>query len=194
MPGDQASPEPQHARNTVTIEWHYTAHDNLGVLSVTGCLGAQAADRFVGAIDCTAHRGTGPVIVDLTELKGWSVAGQGAIVQVALHLTAHDRSLELAAIPADGSLVPDATQLSIPVHANLDAALTAHRTAPRLVRWTRRDGTAGPAKKPVAPRSAGRQEQQQYHPTMSSWAAYPSIPGAAVRSRRGGEHRGSPWR
>lgn len=113
----------------MTIEWHHTAHDNLGVLSVTGYLGTQAADRFTGAVEWAAHRGTGPLIVDLTELKGWSVEGQGAIAQAALRLAAHDRSLELAAIPANGSLVPDAAQIPIPVHADLNTALAAHRRA-----------------------------------------------------------------
>ncbi|MGA5135505.1 STAS domain-containing protein [Streptomyces olivoreticuli] len=110
----------------MTIEWRYTAHDSLGVLSLSGYLGAQAVDRFGGAIGWAADRGTGPLILDLTELKGWSAEGQSAIAEAAVRLAAHHRPLELAAIPADGSLVPDAAQHPIPVHPDLNAALTAH--------------------------------------------------------------------
>ncbi|WP_367133899.1 MULTISPECIES: STAS domain-containing protein [Streptomyces] len=111
----------------MTIEWRYTAQEDLGILSVSGCLGAQAVARFDGAIGWVVDSGTGPVILDLTELKGWSTEGQGAIAEAAVRLAAHDRPLELAAIPADGSLVPDADQRPIPVHVDLTAALSAHR-------------------------------------------------------------------
>ncbi|GGP78940.1 anti-sigma factor antagonist [Streptomyces abikoensis] len=111
----------------MTIEWRYTDYPSAGVLSISGHLGVRAADRFGGAIGWVAERGTGPVILDLTELKGWSAEGQAAIAEAAVRLAAHDRPLELAAIPADGSLVPDADQRPIPVHPDLTAALAAHR-------------------------------------------------------------------
>ncbi|MFI8105980.1 anti-sigma factor antagonist [Streptomyces sp. NPDC086023] len=110
----------------MTIEWQYTAHEHLGVLSLAGYLGAEAADRFTGAVGWARARGEGPVILDLTRLLGWSAGGQLAVAQAARLLAENGRSLELAAIPADGSLVPDATCPPVPVHADLPGALAAH--------------------------------------------------------------------
>ncbi|MEV0412899.1 STAS domain-containing protein [Streptomyces sp. NPDC050448] len=110
----------------MTIEWRYTTHDNLGVLSLAGYLGADATARFTGAIGWAEARGTGPVILDLSELLGWSAGGQLAVAQAARRLAAGGRTLELAAIPADGSLVPDAGGPAIPVHLDLPGALACH--------------------------------------------------------------------
>ncbi|MEK8174339.1 STAS domain-containing protein [Streptomyces sp. M19] len=90
----------------MTIEWQYTDHGHLGVLTLTGYLGDRAVDRFVGAVGWTLARGTGPVIVDLSGLTGWSPGGQRVVTDAARRLTAAGRSLELAAIPADGSRAP----------------------------------------------------------------------------------------
>lgn len=57
----------------MTIQWRYTTHDNLGILSVAGHLGGDAVDRFTGAVGWVTARGTGPVVLDLTELRGWSM-------------------------------------------------------------------------------------------------------------------------
>ncbi|MDX3853734.1 anti-sigma factor antagonist [Streptomyces sp. AK02-01A] len=111
----------------MTIEWRYTTYDGLGVLSLAGYLGADATARFTGAIGWAEARGTGPVVLDLTDLLGWSAGGQLAVAQAARRLAALGRSLELAAIPADGSLVPDAGGPDVPVHCDLPAALAAHR-------------------------------------------------------------------
>ncbi|MFK0253724.1 STAS domain-containing protein [Streptomyces sp. NPDC090445] len=116
----------------MTIEWQYAAHEHLGVLSLAGYLGAESTGRFTGAVGWALARGTGPVILDLTRLMGWSAGGQLAVAQAARLLAEHGRSLELAAIPADGSLVPDATCPDVPVHADLPAALAAHRPVKRV--------------------------------------------------------------
>ncbi|MEV5375824.1 MULTISPECIES: STAS domain-containing protein [Streptomyces] len=110
----------------MTIEWRYTDYPALGVLSVSGHLGGQAAARFAGAVGRVEARGTGPLILDLTALQGWSVEGQDAIADAAARLAACGRTVELAAIPADGSLVPGAGQPHIPVHPDLDSALATH--------------------------------------------------------------------
>ena len=109
----------------MTIEWRYTVEQDLGILSVSGYLGPDAVHRFTGAIGWVVGRGSGPVIVDLTELRGWSAEGQLAITEAACRLAAAGRGLELAAIPADGSLVPGGDCPPIPVHANLAGALAA---------------------------------------------------------------------
>ncbi|GHH28800.1 STAS domain-containing protein [Streptomyces lanatus] len=110
----------------MTIDWRYTAEDGLGILSVAGYLGPDAVHRFAGAVGWALARGTGPVIVDLTELRSWSAEGQLAIIEAARRLTAAGRGLELSAIPADGSLVPAGDCPPVPVHADLAAALAAH--------------------------------------------------------------------
>ncbi|MCC9707419.1 STAS domain-containing protein [Streptomyces sp. MNU76] len=112
----------------MTIEWRYTVEQDLGVLSVSGYLGPDAVHRFAGAIGWVVGRGSGPVIVDLTELRSWSTEGQVAITEAARSLAAAGRSLELAAIPADGSLVPVGDCPPIPVHADLAGAHAAHST------------------------------------------------------------------
>ncbi|WP_432121806.1 anti-sigma factor antagonist [Streptomyces sp. S1] len=110
----------------MTIEWRYTVREELGVLSLAGFLGAEAVDRFAGAVGWALARGTGPVILDLTSLRGWSVGGQLAVARAARRLAAEDRRLELAAIPADGSLVPDGSHPPVLVHPDLPTALAAH--------------------------------------------------------------------
>jgi len=110
----------------MTIEWHYAAGEDFGLLSIAGYLGPEGARRFTGAIGWVLARGTGPVVIDMTELRGWSTEGQIAVTAAARRLTEHGRSLELAAIPADGSLVPDGDCPPIAVHSDLAAALAAH--------------------------------------------------------------------
>ncbi|MFF4509377.1 anti-sigma factor antagonist [Streptomyces sp. NPDC001401] len=110
----------------MTIDWRYTVEKHLGILSVAGYLGPDAVRRFTGAVGWALARGTGPVIVDLTELRSWSAEGQLAITEAARRLARAGRALELAAIPADGSLVPSGDCPPIPVHADLAAALAAH--------------------------------------------------------------------
>lgn len=110
----------------MTIEGCYTVEQDLGILSVSGYLGPDAVHRFAGAVGWVVGRGSGPVIVALTELRRWSAEGQLAIIEAAQRLAEAGRSLELAAIPADGSLVPAGDCPSIPVHADLAGALAAH--------------------------------------------------------------------
>ncbi|MEU2237996.1 STAS domain-containing protein [Streptomyces sp. NPDC018338] len=113
----------------MTIEWRYTVQQELGVLSLAGFLGSDALGRFTGAVGWAVARGTGPVVLDLSRLRGWSAGGQLAVAEAAHRLRAAGRSLELAAIPADGSLVPAGEGPAIPVHCDLDAAFAAHLDA-----------------------------------------------------------------
>lgn len=110
----------------MTIDWRYTVDDDLGILSVAGYLGPEAVRRFTGAIGWALARGTGPVILDLAELRSWSTEGQLAIIEAGRRLAEAGRGLELAAIPADGSLVPAGDCPVMPVHADLAAAFAAH--------------------------------------------------------------------
>ncbi|CAL9637730.1 anti-sigma factor antagonist [Streptomyces sp. enrichment culture] len=110
----------------MSIEWRCTVEQNLAILAVAGHLSPGAARRLTGAVGWAVDRSTGPVIVDLTRLHGWSAEGQLAIAEAARRLRAAGRSLELAAIPADGSLVPAGDCPPAPVHSDLPAALAAH--------------------------------------------------------------------
>ncbi|MCH0564144.1 MULTISPECIES: STAS domain-containing protein [unclassified Streptomyces] len=114
----------------MTIEWRYTSEQGLGILSVAGYLGPDAVHRFGGAVGWVIARGSGPIILDLTELRSWSAEGQLAITEAAHRLAGAGRSLALAAIPADGSLVPHGDCPDIPVHCDLAAALAAHARRP----------------------------------------------------------------
>ncbi|MFG2332432.1 STAS domain-containing protein [Streptomyces sp. NPDC048604] len=111
----------------MTLVWRYTTHTGLGVLSLAGHLGTEAVPQFTGAVGWALARGRGPVILDLTELRGWSAGGQLAVADAARKLAAEGRSLELAAIPPDGSLVPDGSGPPMKVHTDLGTALAAHR-------------------------------------------------------------------
>ncbi|MEU5438701.1 anti-sigma factor antagonist [Streptomyces sp. NPDC020719] len=113
----------------MTIEWRYTVEQDLGVLAIAGFLGGDAVPRFTGAVGWALARGTGPVIVDCAELHGWSTEGQLAIERAARELAACGRLLHLAAIPADGSLVPTGDHPPIEVHCDLPAARAAHTAA-----------------------------------------------------------------
>ena len=110
----------------MTIEWHYTAGEDFSLLALSGHLGPEGAHRFTGAIGWVLTRGTGPVVVDMSGLRNWSVNGWLAVIEAARRLTAHGRSLELAAIPADGSLVPDGDCPPITIHTDLAAAIAEH--------------------------------------------------------------------
>ncbi|MGW5473199.1 anti-sigma factor antagonist [Streptomyces chartreusis] len=114
----------------MTIDWRYTDERDLGILSVAGYLGPHAVHRFAGAVGWAAARGTGVIILDLRELRGWSTEGQVAITEAARRLAGAGRRLELAAIPADGSLVPTGNCPDIPVHPDLATALSAHDRRP----------------------------------------------------------------
>lgn len=134
----------------MTIDWRYTLEDDLGILSVAGYLGPEAVRRFTGAVGWVLARGTGPVLVDLTELRSWSAEGQLAITEAARRLAAAGRRLELAAIPADGSLVPSADGPPIPVHTDLAAARAAHAPAGRTTETRHEWRTTGwPAPDPA---------------------------------------------
>jgi hypothetical protein len=110
----------------MTIEWHYNAGEDFSVLFLSGHLGPAGAHRFTGAIGWVLARGSGPVVVDMSGLRSCSVTGQLAVIEAARRLGASGRCLELAAIPADGSLVPDGDWPPITIHTDLAAAVAEH--------------------------------------------------------------------
>lgn len=114
----------------MTIQWQYRAQPDCGVLSLSGYLGSQATNRFTGAIGWALARGTGPIIVDITGLEGWSESGREAVLLAAIRLAAHDRPLELAGLPRDhSSMELRSNGPAIRRHPDLRTALSAQATA-----------------------------------------------------------------
>ena len=109
----------------MTIQWHFQDGAGVGVLQISGYLGAESVPRFAGAVGWALARGRGPLIVDLKALHGWSPQGQAAVRDAVLRLAEQHRTLELAAVPtgADSALIAELN--GIPVHPDLDAALAA---------------------------------------------------------------------
>ncbi|MEZ0066362.1 hypothetical protein ABIA32_002372 [Streptacidiphilus sp. MAP12-20] len=108
----------------MTIQWHLTTRPTADVLQISGFLGDDAVSRFTGAIGWAVARGDGPLLLDLTHLKGWSTAGRDAVAQAALQLERESRTLELVAAPGDAVLLT--TDAPVTLHQDLDAALAAH--------------------------------------------------------------------
>lgn len=114
----------------MTIQWHFQDGDGVCVLQVSGYLGADSVPRFAGAVGWALARGTGPLIVDLKALHGWSPQGQGAVLDAVRRLAEHQRTLELAGVPQGADAVLIAELGGVPVHADMDAALAAHPVVP----------------------------------------------------------------
>ncbi|WP_282694484.1 anti-sigma factor antagonist [Streptomyces sp. CC208A] len=127
----------------MTIEWRYTIHPGLGVLSLAGFLGQEAVGRFQGAVGWALARGTGPVVLDLTGLRGWSDGGRLAVSEAAVRLAAEGRGLELAAAPEGGPLGDG--RVAVAVHGDLASALAAHRDRGVEERAWRSDAWPGEA-------------------------------------------------
>lgn len=107
----------------MTIQWHLTTRQEADVLQITGYLGDDAVHRFSGAVGWALARGQGPLLLDLSRLKGWSAGGRDAVADAAAQLTQQGRRLELVAGPGDPDLPPPP---DLTVHADLASALTAH--------------------------------------------------------------------
>ncbi|MFM9698345.1 anti-sigma factor antagonist [Streptomyces europaeiscabiei] len=106
----------------MTIQWRYTVEPDLGILSACGHRAPEAVRRFAGG----RRLGTGPVIVDLTELRDWSAEGWLAEPRTPPDgLLRSDTAWNPAEVPTDGSLVPDDGPPTR-IHADLATALAEH--------------------------------------------------------------------
>ncbi|WP_042374166.1 hypothetical protein [Streptacidiphilus neutrinimicus] len=111
----------------MTIQWHLTTRPAADVLQVTGYLGDDAVTRFSGAVGWALARGQGPLLLDLSRLKGWSAGGRDAVAEAARRLAEDGRRLELVAGPGDPALPPPE---GLTTHPDLAAALHAHSGQP----------------------------------------------------------------
>ncbi|MGW5360666.1 STAS domain-containing protein [Actinopolymorpha pittospori] len=109
----------------MTLQWHNEKQRGITILHLTGYLGESAIDRFAGAVGWVLAHGTGPIVLDLADLHGWSNEGQAAVVDAASRLAGHERNLVLCGLhqvpepKAPGSLGPPMT-----VYPDVGAALT----------------------------------------------------------------------
>ncbi|WP_405810261.1 STAS domain-containing protein [Streptomyces sp. NBC_00210] len=110
----------------MSISWSFGEQRGVAVLRVAGFLGSSAVDRFLDGFGWVAARSTGAVVLDLTELLGWSTEGWAAVLQAAATLRKSERPLVLCGldrIEAAESLVIHHDSMTI--YTDLDAALDA---------------------------------------------------------------------
>jgi anti-anti-sigma regulatory factor len=110
----------------MAMNWLFKNRQGVGVLELRGYLGDSALARFSGAIGWALARCTGPVVIDLTQLQGWSASGQAALEEAAQRTEIHHRVL---AICGSHDITAQQRwqdrQVAIPAYADLDTAVTA---------------------------------------------------------------------
>lgn len=107
----------------MTIQWHLTTGSTVDVLQVSGYLGDDAVARFTGAVGWAVARGRGALLLDLTQVRGWSKKGRLAVLASAQRFTVQGRALGLVSPPDDEHL---GTLRGVTVHADLEQAKAAH--------------------------------------------------------------------
>lgn len=82
----------------MSISWSFGEQRGVAVMRVAGFLGSSAVERFSEGFGWVAARSTGAVILDLTELLGWSTEGESAVLQAATALNASERALAVCGL------------------------------------------------------------------------------------------------
>jgi hypothetical protein len=100
----------------VALMWSYEARGAVGVVHLAGYLGADGVGRFEGAVRWVIARLPCAVLLDGTDLLGFSVEGRAAIGSAAARLAD-------AGLPAHACVAPE-----LAVH---DLAWGASQPAPR---------------------------------------------------------------
>ncbi|MFB7292373.1 hypothetical protein [Actinacidiphila glaucinigra] len=62
------------------MNWSHDNRDGVDILTVGGYLGNAATDRFAGAAGWVLAHATGPILFDLSGLRGWSDQGERAVL------------------------------------------------------------------------------------------------------------------
>ena len=128
------------------MNWIFEQRQGVGVLELRGYMGESALAQLSGAIGWALARCAGPVVIDLTSLRGCSISGQGALEEAAERAAARGRVLAICG--PQGIATRQAShgrQAAIPVFADLDAAVTAlsDESPPPLPPPRRAIGTTG---------------------------------------------------
>jgi anti-anti-sigma regulatory factor len=96
------------------MQWTITPLQGATVLAVNGFIAAHHVDRLCGAIGWTDRRSSGPVVVDLTAVQGWSLEGEHAL-GAALGSWRGDGRRIIVCVPAGSPL-----DIADPAMAELD--------------------------------------------------------------------------
>ncbi|MFD8599484.1 STAS domain-containing protein [Kitasatospora sp. NPDC059646] len=104
------------------MQWEFERHGEAGVLRLSGFLGERSAQRFRGAFDWAVARCTGPVVIEMSALAGWSRDGEAALAEAAGRLPAERGPLVLCGITA-GVAEGLRTCRALSVHPDLATAL-----------------------------------------------------------------------
>lgn len=117
----------------------YNIWNGIGILQLSGYLGQTTTRRFHGAVDWAQFRAPGPIVLDLGELAGWSLAGEAAVLDAANRLTTGDRQLVICGLhdlPAP-TLANANTSTGAPIAIYLDLAAALAALAPATPRRLR---------------------------------------------------------
>ena len=110
----------------MSISWSFEEQRGVAVMRVAGFLGSGAVDRFSEGFVWVAARSTGVVVLDLTELLGWSTEGEAAVLQAAAALRKSERPLVLCGLDRIEATQSWASHHdSITIYTDLDTALNA---------------------------------------------------------------------
>jgi len=109
------------------MQWHFEERNGVGVLFLSGFLGERVVHRFEGGFDWACSRCSGPVVVDVSALKGWSSEGEAAIVDAASRLAPHRTPLAVCGVgERHAPLLRAGNGLSlVRVYPDLEGALEA---------------------------------------------------------------------
>jgi hypothetical protein len=111
----------------VALVWSYEARDEVGVVHLAGHLGLDAVGRLEGAVGWVIARHPEAVLLDATDLLGFSVEGRAAIASAAARLV--DAGMPVHACAAPALAVHDLAWGSLRLHPDLATALAALKNA-----------------------------------------------------------------
>ncbi|MGW7365337.1 anti-sigma factor antagonist [Streptomyces sp. NPDC054841] len=110
----------------MSISWSVEEQRGAAVMSVAGFLGNNAVGRFTDGFGWVMARSTGAVVLDLTELLGWSAEGEMAVIKAATRLRSSERPLILCGLDRLEATNSWADHVgSMTVYADLESALDA---------------------------------------------------------------------
>lgn len=78
-----------------SLQWTSSVQGGTTVVELAGYLNDAAIEQFDGAVGWTLAAGSGPVVLDLGELQGWSRQGEHAVVKAASRVIGQGRSFVL---------------------------------------------------------------------------------------------------
>lgn len=107
----------------MALMWSYEARGAVGVVHLAGYLGADAVGRFEGAVGWVIAECPGVVLLDASDLLGFSVEGRAAIGSAAARLA--DAGIAVHACVTPDLAAHDLAWGALSVHPDLATALTA---------------------------------------------------------------------